>query len=1665
MSWLGNPFSPGTIEQLGWMLVHVLWQATAIAVLLAVFLRLLRGTGANIRYAVACAALALMVALPIVTLRFIHVPGPVAEAGPPAATVVLPLADVPTADSGRVGTVEYWNDGIMGKRSTDSPTPQYSSIPSFHSSSVSVRERIVSALEPALPCVVLGWLVGVFGLSAWHLGGWTQLQRLRRRMVREIGAPLHRRLEGLALRLGVPRAVGLLESALVDVPTVVGWLRPVILLPASALTGLRPEQLEAILAHELAHIRRYDYLVNMLQTVVEILGFYHPAVWWVSHRIRIERENCCDDLAVQVCGNSLQYARALACMEEIRHNAGDLALAATGGSLVARIARLLGRPVVEDRRFAWLPGLIALLLVAGIILPAALVLGTPQSTATPAVSANHGSTEPNAAQETTGSNNAPWDDQAAQILLDFKIVKVRDDPRVDDETARLMANASGPESQLAREFRQPGRKLDLTVGEMLKRYVAPQPLTAEAAEAMINLLKSRGYLDGPIKPRLSLLDGKQAQMEVIDYVSLPASDPSGEIARIKYGTIVSVTPRVLAGNRVNLELTAEISNLVPGADANQPTVARTSAQTNIIGANDRYTIWAAIEAPTTDPEAKRRSVYVMVKPHVNLPPQGLANAAAEQEPVGAPPRQVLLEVRTVTMDRSGLLNLGVEWSWPKIQAGMFSGPSGSPPGQGAAGSWPYGVQIGYTPDRQFTDSLLNALNLLQENGQAHISAQQILAQDGHQSEIKALTEEWFTATAGATKPSPQSHKAETGTVVTITPHIGSNGDITLQTAIEVSASSGYKGSDLPLVTRRTAKNAVTIRDAGTVALAGLTENRTASNDKPVRELAVFVTAHLVNDTEETLPPVPPVPAAQAKSDVQTQAETKRTGSSNEIRRVRLNYTTALRAKALLSPIFAPYVQAETPNSQDPNDQGNTLVVTAAPDLIDRIVEDIHRIDHHFKRQVLLDARVVVMEHGDLRNLGVQWSWPKIQAGTSTNSANSGEGTTNSGWPYGVQIGYAPDRTLTDSLMMTLNQLKENGKADIIANPKVVAQDGRQAEMKVIQEEWFMMTAPDPNSSVNGAKLSKVESSTVLAITPYIGDNNDITLQMTVEVSDSIPKARGTDLPLITRRMAKNSVTVKDGGTVAICGLTQNRSKSGEKSVPGLRDLPLVGKLFQNNSNDKVNREIAVFVTAHLLPDDRTKSFDTSPLGGAAKRESKGNPSGEPATQTSHGPAVRSSKEAPVTTTLRNTDLLSVLAEISKHTGVKITSDATVKAMPVTAQLVEASSETALKQALKNTPYIVRRTKDGTYLVFRPLSFTFPGVELVQALQDLSAASDVTIIPDPNVTGTVDASFKDVSLDEALEILLAGKPYVFKGAPNKNPRYYLVADRNSIGTLSSEALETRHTRLVYVEAPRARALLPPVFAPYVQVGQPNPRDPNDPGNVLLVTAPPALMDRIMADIKQIDRYRAHVLLEARVVSMERGNRLNLGIEWTSPMTRAGISSSQGTTSGWLDGPQIGCARNQTATASLVSALNHLKESRQADILANLKVVVEDGRQTDLRIAGEQWRLMTPPPHDDGYYTVQRLTEIEPGTVMTITPFIGDNNDITLLMAIEISDTIPKARGGDQPLITRRWLKTSVTVKDGGTGAVVGFAPYGVKQKDTPGCELAAFVRTHLVPEPL
>ena len=187
------------------------------------------------------------------------------------------------------------------------------------------------------------WLAGAFAFSVRLMGGWFVAVRLRTMLVRPAPEEWRRAFDNLKARLGVSGPVRLLVSPLVQVPTVVGWLRPIVLAPLGALSGLPTEHMEALLIHELAHIRRRDYLVNILQSIVETLLFYHPAVWWVSGHIRAERELCCDDVAVALSGDALTYARALAELESFRPEHLNPAVAANGGSLADRIGRLLGQ--------------------------------------------------------------------------------------------------------------------------------------------------------------------------------------------------------------------------------------------------------------------------------------------------------------------------------------------------------------------------------------------------------------------------------------------------------------------------------------------------------------------------------------------------------------------------------------------------------------------------------------------------------------------------------------------------------------------------------------------------------------------------------------------------------------------------------------------------------------------------------------------------------------------------------------------------------------------------------------------------------------------------------------------------------------------------------------------------------------------------------------------------------------------------------------------------------------------------------------------------------------------------------------------------------------------------------------------------------------------------
>ena len=313
----GNLTGP-LVQSIGWALVHFVWQGALIAAAAAVVLALLRAARPITRYAIACAALIVMCAAPVVTTLQLSLDadgpgsGLATSSGAPVAT---PARSVGGAASAAAGTSFV-------------PTP----------STLQYREDV----ERALPTAVLLWFAGVLVLSVRLATGWLCVQRLRTQYTGPLPEPLQARVAAFASRLRIARPVLVLESAIVAVPTLVGWLRPVILLPAAVVAAMPVAHLEAIIAHELAHVRRHDYLINALQAVIETLLFYHPAVWWCSRQVRIEREHCCDDLAVAACGDRVGYATALANLEELRRGELRFALAATDGPLLGRVRRVLG---------------------------------------------------------------------------------------------------------------------------------------------------------------------------------------------------------------------------------------------------------------------------------------------------------------------------------------------------------------------------------------------------------------------------------------------------------------------------------------------------------------------------------------------------------------------------------------------------------------------------------------------------------------------------------------------------------------------------------------------------------------------------------------------------------------------------------------------------------------------------------------------------------------------------------------------------------------------------------------------------------------------------------------------------------------------------------------------------------------------------------------------------------------------------------------------------------------------------------------------------------------------------------------------------------------------------------------------------------------------------
>jgi beta-lactamase regulating signal transducer with metallopeptidase domain len=303
-SWL----SPNLMHALAWTLLHFLWQGAALAALAAAAMAFCNR--ASTRYAAALGVLVLMLAAPVATLAFFSSVQSNGDNG---------------ADSGRSPlAIALAGDRAAGAVHLLTP-----------------KIRSAGSSWDVFPWLVEAWLAGVAFFSLRSAGGFWLLERQRRKQSTTVNARILEMCETLQRRIGLTWAIRYCEGEWLQAPAVIGWFRPIVFLPVQALTGLSEEQLELVVAHELAHIQRLDPFVNVFQVIVEALLFYHPAAWWLNRRIRAEREHCCDDAAISLCGNAVEYARALTLMEEWR-SAPVLAMAANRGPLTERILRVLG---------------------------------------------------------------------------------------------------------------------------------------------------------------------------------------------------------------------------------------------------------------------------------------------------------------------------------------------------------------------------------------------------------------------------------------------------------------------------------------------------------------------------------------------------------------------------------------------------------------------------------------------------------------------------------------------------------------------------------------------------------------------------------------------------------------------------------------------------------------------------------------------------------------------------------------------------------------------------------------------------------------------------------------------------------------------------------------------------------------------------------------------------------------------------------------------------------------------------------------------------------------------------------------------------------------------------------------------------------------------------
>ncbi|UCG27128.1 MAG: M56 family metallopeptidase, partial [Bacteroidales bacterium] len=367
MEFIHNLISDRVLYSLGWTFIHSLWQGFLIGMSVGLVLILFRKQTARIRYLLAVGSLA---AILILT----------------AATFIRLYS----------GTAEQLSYGEFRQGTTDAgfSLPENLSSPVLADSELAASgltaffQEFKGYYNRHFPFIVTLWIAGIFIFCLKLTGGLVYSERMKYLGTSPLPGIWNNTIATLTDRMGIKKPVRVLQSSLARVPMVIGYFKPVILLPLSVLSGIPGDQIEAIIAHELAHIRRNDFVVNLFQSLMEAVFFYHPAVWWISGIIRKEREHCCDDMAVKGGSGSLVYAKALVTLQEYSMNTPRYAVAMTGKrhALLSRIRRITQKPVtrpnLSDR---WLTaGMILLVVTCLTVSPGITGRNSTQAAAYPA---------------------------------------------------------------------------------------------------------------------------------------------------------------------------------------------------------------------------------------------------------------------------------------------------------------------------------------------------------------------------------------------------------------------------------------------------------------------------------------------------------------------------------------------------------------------------------------------------------------------------------------------------------------------------------------------------------------------------------------------------------------------------------------------------------------------------------------------------------------------------------------------------------------------------------------------------------------------------------------------------------------------------------------------------------------------------------------------------------------------------------------------------------------------------------------------------------------------------------------------------------------------------------------------------------------------------------